>query len=120
MASSSCGGRGTPFGGISPARTLRRMMSHPSRRAVSEAGWVKGAISTPPDARFSLWQGVHVRLRTGATVFSKVGRSAADNVPHAHAMRAYLKISLAIAPMPPLQILHAIWRKRLPLLFFLR
>ena len=65
MTESSSGGRGTPLGGISPARNLRRMMSQPSRLLVREAGCVKAEMSTPPDARFSLWKGVQGRESKG-------------------------------------------------------
>src|SRR5437588_12996661 len=74
---SSVGGRGTPLGGISPARSLRRITSQPSRCSVRDDALVNAPRSTLPLARFSLWQGEQVVARTGATVFSKVGMSPA-------------------------------------------
>jgi hypothetical protein len=38
---------------------------------------VKGWRLTPPEERLALWQGAQVRVRMGATVFSKDGVSAA-------------------------------------------
>ncbi len=100
------GGRGTPLGGISPARSLRRMMSQPSRLLVSDAGWVKGAISTPPEARASLWQGEQVRESKGATVFSKVGASAAESTPQADTVSAKLRIPQRISRIPSTKMLQ--------------
>src|SRR5579864_5157380 len=72
MAASNWAGRGTPLGGIWPARTLRRMISHPSRLSVSDPARVKAMIFNPPDITWSLWHGEQVEAKTGATVFSKV------------------------------------------------
>src|SRR4051812_7753775 len=91
MTESNCAGRGIPFGGISPARILRRMMSHPSRLLVSDAAWVNWAIFIPPDARLSLWQGEQLLVRTGATVFSKVGRSAAGTTAQMDRIRVTVR-----------------------------
>ena len=66
-----------PFGGISPARILRTMMSQPSRSSVSEVALVKGVIFRLPLAMDSLWQGAQVVEKTGATALSKAGLSAA-------------------------------------------
>src|SRR5450432_2816575 len=84
MTASICAGRGTPLGGISPERSFCRMISQPSRFAVRDAGLVKASIIIPPEANASLWQGAHVLVRTGVTVVSKVGASAARSKPPAH------------------------------------
>ena len=72
MTASSSFGRGIGFGGISPARSLSRIRSHPGRSDVKEETFVNPAILRPPDASCALWQGVQVFVKTGCTVFSKV------------------------------------------------
>src|SRR5205085_11402228 len=54
-------------GGISPARTRRRIFSQSARRSTIELTLLRFATFNPPDVIRSLWHCAQVAVRTGAT-----------------------------------------------------
>src|SRR5580658_3422829 len=72
-----------PLGGISPARSLSRIVSHPSRYVAIDSGAIISLTLRPPDDSLSLWHRAQVFDSTGLTAESKSagGVSAAHKEP---------------------------------------
>ena len=67
LSTSTCGGRGIPLGGISPARTFLTILSQVSRPSTSELAEANGARLRLPEATRSLWQPEQLRVSTPLT-----------------------------------------------------
>ena len=77
------GGRGIPFGGISPAESRFRIISHISRFSATESNPASVCIFNPPELTFALWQSAQFLSKKGCTESAKKAGAcaAADSWP---------------------------------------